>query len=48
MFTSPAFANLALNRDLKVEDGFLGVESQPKDLVGKTGIADSVLRPSPP
>jgi len=46
MFTSPAFGNLALNSDLKVEDGFLGVESQPKELVGKTGIADSVLRPS--
>jgi len=46
MFTSPALGNLALNRDLKVEDGFLGVESQPKELVGKTGIADSVLRPS--
>ena len=46
MFTSPALGNLALNRNLKMEDGFLGVESQPKELVGKTGIADSVLRPS--
>ena len=46
LFTSPAFGNLALNRDLKIEDGFLGVESQPKSLLGKTGIADSVLRPS--
>jgi len=46
IFTSPAFGNIALNSDLKAENGFLGVESQPKELVGKTGIADSVLRPS--
>ena len=46
MFTSKAFAGLALDRDLDVDDGFLAVDSQPGELVGKTGIAESVLRPS--
>jgi membrane-bound serine protease (ClpP class) len=46
LFTSKAFAGLALDRDLDTEEGFLGVESEPGKLVGKTGVADSVLRPS--
>ena len=46
MFTSKAFAGLALDRDLDVDEGFLAVDSQPGELVGKTGIAESVLRPS--
>ena len=46
LFTAQAFGNLALRRDLKSEDGFIGVESTPRKLIGKTGIADSVLRPS--
>ena len=46
LFTHKAFAGLALDRDLNTEEGFLGVESQPKQLVGKTGEAESVLRPS--
>jgi membrane-bound serine protease (ClpP class) len=46
LFTTPALGNLALNRNLKIEEGFLGVESRPRDLIGKTGIASSVLRPS--
>ena len=46
LFTSKAFAGLALDRNLATEDGFLGVESQQKDLVGRTGIVDSVLRPA--
>ncbi|KPK85449.1 MAG: serine protease [Bacteroides sp. SM23_62_1] len=46
LFTAQAFGNLALRKDLKTDDGFLGVESKPRELVGKTGIADSVLRPS--
>ena len=36
----------ALNRDMKSEDGYIGVESKPRELIGRTGIADSVLRPS--
>jgi membrane-bound serine protease (ClpP class) len=46
LLTQKAFAGLALDSTLNTKDGFLGVESQPADLVGKTGIADSVLRPS--
>ncbi len=46
LFTNRAFAGLALDRNLDTEEGFLGVESQPKALVGKTGIAESILRPS--
>lgn len=47
LFTSQkTFGNLALNRDMKSEDGYIGVESKPRELIGKTGIADSVLRPS--
>ncbi len=46
LFTSKVFAGLALDRELDTDEGFLGVESQPGELVGKTGIAESVLRPS--
>jgi membrane-bound serine protease (ClpP class) len=46
LFTAQAFGNLALRRDMKVDEGFLGVESKPRELIGKTGIADSILRPS--
>ena len=46
LFTNRAFAGLALDRNLDKEDGFLGVESKPIELIGKTGIAESVLRPS--
>jgi len=47
LFTAKkTFGNLALNQDMKSEDGYIGVESKPKELIGKTGIADSILRPS--
>ncbi len=46
LFTAQAFGNLALRSDMKVDEGFIGVESKPRELIGKTGIADSVLRPS--
>jgi len=46
LFTANVFGNLALKRDLKIEEGFIGVESQPAQLIGRIGIADSVLRPS--
>jgi membrane-bound serine protease (ClpP class) len=46
LFTARTFAGLALDRNLDTEDGFLGVESKQKDLVGRTGIAESVLRPA--
>lgn len=44
LFTSKAFAGLALDSNLNTEDGFLGVESHQKELVGRTGIVESVLR----
>ncbi len=44
LFTSKAFAGLALDRNLDIEDGFLGVESHQKYLVGRTGIVESKLR----
>lgn len=40
------FAKLALNTDQKVSEGYLGVESEQKELVGLTGKAHTVLRPS--
>jgi membrane-bound serine protease (ClpP class) len=46
LFTHKAFEGLALTRNLQAEEGFLGVESKPRDLVGRTGIAESNLRPS--
>ena len=47
LFTAQkTFGNLALNRDMKSEDGYIGVETKPRELIGKTGFADSVLRPS--
>ena len=46
LFTNKAFAGLALDKEMDTDDGFLGVESEPGKLVGKTGLAESVLRPS--
>jgi membrane-bound serine protease (ClpP class) len=46
LFTSQLFPNLALRDTQKLEDGFLGVVGKNKDLIGKTGIAHTVLRPS--
>lgn len=47
LFTNRAFAGLSLDKELGSEEGFIGVEAQKHaDLVGKTGIAESVLRPS--
>ena len=40
------FAKLALSADQKVSEGYLGVESEQKELVGLTGKAYTVLRPS--
>lgn len=46
LFTSQLFPNLALRDTQKLEDGYLGVVGKNKELVGKTGIAHTVLRPS--
>lgn len=46
LLTTSAFRNLALNTDQKTDEGYIGVESKQKDLVGKSGTAYTVLRPS--
>lgn len=45
-FTSKFFSHLALNKTQKTEEGYIGVESENILLVGKEGIAHTVLRPS--
>ncbi len=44
--THGPFSKLALNTSQKIEDGYLSVDPENKKLVGKTGIAATVLRPS--
>lgn len=46
LLSTSSFANLALKTDQKVSEGFIGVESIQKDIVGMTGKAYTVLRPS--
>jgi membrane-bound serine protease (ClpP class) len=41
-----AFAGLALGANQDLDKGYVGVESTQKTLVGKTGTAQTVLRPS--
>jgi membrane-bound serine protease (ClpP class) len=46
LITSTWFPNIALRDTQRLEDGFLGVTGTYKELVGKVGIAHTVLRPS--
>ncbi len=46
LITSPAFPSLALNSSLTQEEGYIGVDKHQKDMLGKTGVAVTVLRPS--
>ncbi|MEX0988479.1 MAG: NfeD family protein [Bacteroidales bacterium] len=46
LLTTSAFANLVLGTVQKSDEGYLGVDSQQKSLVGRTGEAQTVLRPS--
>jgi membrane-bound serine protease (ClpP class) len=47
LFTNTkTFGKLALDTVQKTEQGFIGVEQSMKDMVGKTGIAQTILRPS--
>ena len=46
LLTTSAFSNLSLRSEQKMEDGFIGVETEQRSLVGDTGIAHTVLRPS--
>jgi len=40
------FAHLSLHQTMKLEDGYIGVDPELKQLKGKTGIAITTLRPS--
>ena len=46
LLTTSMFSKLVLATDQKVEAGYLGVDAQQKTLLGKTGEAYTVLRPS--
>ena len=46
LLTTTAFGGLSLKSEQLLEDGFLGVGSEQRKLVGETGVAHTVLRPS--
>jgi len=46
MLTSTAFSSLSLKSEQISEEAFIGVETKQRDLVGRTGIAHTILRPS--
>jgi len=46
LLTSTTFSNLALHSEQDPEKGFIGVSLEQRKLVGQTGIAHTVLRPS--
>lgn len=46
LLTSPLFPNLALQSNLNEEEGFVGIDTKIKDMVGAEGIAITTLRPS--
>jgi len=46
LLTSHAFSKLALNTQQPLEEGFVGVEQIEESIIGKEGIAHTVLRPS--
>jgi membrane-bound serine protease (ClpP class) len=46
LIASPTFPGLALNSSLTQEEGYIGIDKHQKDMLGKTGVALTVLRPS--
>jgi membrane-bound serine protease (ClpP class) len=46
LLSTTAFGNLSLKSEQKPEEGFIGVDTVQRSLVGKTGQAHTVLRPS--
>lgn len=46
LLTTTAFGNLSLKSEQLTEEGFIGVETEQKTLIGETGVAHTVLRPS--
>jgi len=46
LLTSTAFSKLSLRSEQLIKEGFIGVETEQLSLVGETGVAHTVLRPS--
>jgi membrane-bound serine protease (ClpP class) len=46
LLTTTAFGNLSLKSEQRTEEGFIGVETEQKNLIGIEGVAHTVLRPS--
>jgi membrane-bound serine protease (ClpP class) len=46
LLTTSAFSNLSLKSEQRLDEGYVGVETTQKTLVGMTGVAHTVLRPS--
>lgn len=46
LLTTTAFGNLSLKSEQRVEEGFIGVETEQQTLIGESGVAHTVLRPS--
>ncbi|PID92723.1 MAG: serine protease [Bacteroidetes bacterium] len=46
LLTSTTFSRLSLRSEQRPEEGFIGVETKQQSLIGESGIAHTVLRPS--
>jgi len=46
LITTTAFSNLSLKSEQQIDEGFIGVETEGGTMVGETGVAHTVLRPS--
>jgi membrane-bound serine protease (ClpP class) len=46
LLTTTAFGNLSLKSEQLAEEGYIGVDTEQDNLVGLTGVAHTVLRPS--
>lgn len=46
LLTTTAFGNLSLKSSQSIQEGFIGVETEQLNLIGETGTAHTVLRPS--
>ncbi|MCD4711218.1 MAG: nodulation protein NfeD [Bacteroidales bacterium] len=46
LLTTTAFGNLSLKSEQRTEEGYIGVETEQQTLIGESGVAHTVLRPS--
>jgi len=46
LLTTTAFSNLSLKSEQRMDEGYIGVETEQLSLVGENGVAHTVLRPS--